>query len=96
MYCADKVDAEVGMEVSVSQEFSRTSMTTVLRSTRISKAFRDQVRRKGGEIQGVPSRCSLGPGCPLVGGSDRILGISDKEDLPKRAGIQEVQILSLG
>lgn len=52
MLCTDTVDAEVGMEVSVNQEFSpdlNDNSSKVYRD--FTKAFQDQVRSKRGKIQ---------------------------------------------
>ena len=52
MLCTDTVDSEVGMEVSVNQEFSpdlNDNSSKVYRD--FTNTFRDQVRRKGGKIQ---------------------------------------------
>lgn len=48
MLCTDMVDSEVGMEVSVNQEFSldlHDNSSKVYRD--FTNTFRDQVRRKG-------------------------------------------------
>ena len=48
MLCTDMVDSEVGMEVSVNQEFSldlNDNSSKVYRD--FTNTFRDQVRRKG-------------------------------------------------
>lgn len=59
------MDAEVGMEVSVNQEFSldlNDNSSQVYKD--FTKAFQDQVRRKGAKFRGMPLECSLGPGAP--------------------------------
>ena len=59
------VDSEVGMEVSVNQEFSpdlNDNSSQVYKD--FTKAFQDQVRRKGAKFRGMPLECSLGPGVP--------------------------------
>lgn len=65
MLCTDMVDSEVGMEVSVNQEFSpdlNDNSSQVYKD--FTKAFQDQVRRKGAKFRGMPLECSLGPGVP--------------------------------
>lgn len=91
MLYADTVDAEVGMEVSVQQDFtSELNDNTSEAYMDFSKTFRNQVRRKG--TQGSSPGTELGLlGALRSGGSNispGILGISDAEDLPKCAGVQ--------
>lgn len=63
--CADKVDAEVGMEVSVNQEFSPDLNDNTSKAYRnFTDTFRDQVRGKGRELKGLPLELSLGPCVP--------------------------------
>lgn len=61
MLCADTVDAEVGMEVSVDQEFFpdlNDSTSTAYKD--FSDTFRDQVMGKGRELKGASLKLSLG------------------------------------
>lgn len=64
MLCTDMVDSEVGMEVSVDQEFSadlKDNSSKVYRD--FVNTFRDQVSRKWGGIQNSNDLgVELGPG----------------------------------
>lgn len=65
MLCADKVDAEVGMEVSVDKKFSPDLNDNTSKAYRdFTDTFRDQVRRKRRELKGLPLELSLGPWVP--------------------------------
>ena len=65
MLCADKVDTEVGMEVSVNKEFSPDLSDNSSKAYRdFTDTFRDQVRGKGRELKGLPLELSLGPWVP--------------------------------
>jgi hypothetical protein len=87
MLCADTVDAEVSMEVSVDQEFSPDLNDNTSKAYRdFNNNFQNQVR---GEGKGTCPLLDLGlgPGVALgPAGSDMspgILGVSDTEDLPE-------------
>lgn len=61
MLCADTVDAEVGMEVSVDQEFSPDlNDSTSAAYKDFSDTFPDQVMGKGRELKGASLKLSLG------------------------------------
>lgn len=62
MLCAGTVDSDVGMGVSVDQEFSpdlNDSTSTAYRD--FSDTFRDQVTGKGRELRRPSLKLSLGP-----------------------------------
>lgn len=89
MLYADTVEAEVGMEVSVQQDFtSELNDNTSEAYMNFSKTFRNQVRRKRMGLKGPPLELSLRSRSGGSKISPGILGISDAEDLPKCAGVQ--------
>lgn len=92
MLCADKVDTEVGMEVSVQQEFSPELKDNNSKAYKdFSDNFKRQVRGKRRGLKGSHLELIWTPGDLRSGGSDvspGILCISDAEGLPKCAGVQ--------
>lgn len=91
MLCTDTVEAEVGMEVSVDQEFSEELKDNTSEAYReFSNLFRVQVRGEEREHRVFSWSSAWVLGCPQARSSDvssGILGISGEEDLRKRAGV---------
>ena len=86
MLCAETVDAEVGMEVAVDQEFFPDLHDNTSKAYKdFSNIFRSQVRVEWRELKGPPLVALSSGGSDV---SPATFAFSDAEDLPKCAGVQ--------